>query len=77
MEWNPSIPIAPQEEAVSTGLLRGTPGVVPPFQKIPMIQSTPDTPDSPALTWRSPRGSTQNTIAGDSPVAPLEKATDP
>ena len=29
--------------------------VVPPFQKTPMPKSTPDTPDSPALTRLSPR----------------------
>ena len=42
---------------------RGTPGVVPTFQKTPMSQSTTDTPDSPALTRLSPRVSTQNMMA--------------
>ena len=43
--------------------MRGTPGAVPPFQKSPMSQCTPDIPDSPALTGLSPRGSTQNMMA--------------
>jgi hypothetical protein len=38
-------------------------GVVPPFQKTPMSQSSPDTPDSPALTRLSRRISTQNMMA--------------
>ena len=32
--------------------------------KVPMSQSTPDIPDSPALTRLSPRVSTQNMVAG-------------
>ena len=34
------------------------------IQKDPMFQSTPDKPDSPALTRMSPRISCQNTMAG-------------
>ena len=61
--WNPAVLVEPQEEAVSTWKRRWTPGVVPPFQKIPMSQSTPDTPDSSALTRLSPWVSTHNTVA--------------
>ena len=43
--------------------MRGNSGVVPDLKKIPMSQSTPDTPDSPALTRRSPRVSTHKTVA--------------
>ena len=49
-ERYPSVPVAPQGEAVSNGNSRGTPGVVPQFQKTLMSQFTPDNPDSPALT---------------------------
>ena len=62
-ERNPGIPVAPQEEVVSTLHSRGTPGVVPPFHKTPMSQCTSDTTDSPALTRWSPRGPTPNTMA--------------
>ena len=63
-ERNPGNPIAPQGEVVSTRNSRETPGVVPPFQKTPMSQSSPDTPDSPALTRLSRWISTQNMMAG-------------
>ena len=36
---------------------------MPPFQKTPMSQCTPDTPDSPSLTRLSPRVATHNTMA--------------
>ena len=36
---------------------------LPEFQKNPMSQSTPDTPDSAALIRRTPRGSTQNKMS--------------
>ena len=57
------IPVAPQEKAVSTSTLRGNPGVMPPFQKTPMSQSTSGTPDSHAMTEQSPSVSTHNTMA--------------
>ena len=58
---------------MSTLNLRGTPGVVPPFQKTPMSQSTPNKPDSPALTGLSPRVSTQNTVARVTALWHLER----
>ena len=39
----------------------------------PMFQCTPDTPDSPALTGRSTRGPTQNTVAGVTALWSLER----
>ena len=39
----------------------------------PMSQCTPDTPDSPALTRRSPRGLTQNTMADVTVLWHLER----
>ena len=38
-----------------------------------MSQSTPDTPDSPALTRQSPRESTQNTMSGVTALWHLER----
>ena len=49
------------------------PGVVPRFQKTLMSQSTPDTPDSPALTRRSSQGLTQNTMAGVTALCTLKE----
>ena len=46
---------------------------MPPFQKTPMSQSTPDTPDTPALTRLSPRVSTHNTMAGVTALLHLER----
>ena len=43
------------------------------FKRPPMSQCVPDTPDSPAVTRRSPRGPTQNTTAGVTALWPLEK----
>ena len=53
--------------------LERTPGVLPPFQTTPMSQCTPDTPDSPALTRQSLRGSTHNTMAGVTALWHLER----
>ena len=47
--------------------------VVPPFQKTLISEPTQDTPDSPALTRRSPLGSTQNTMAGVTALWLLER----
>ena len=47
--------------------------VLPPFQKTLISQCTPDTPDSHALTRRSPPGSTENTMAGMTALWHLER----
>ena len=54
-------------------MTRGTPGVVPTFQKTKMSQSSPETPDSPVLTRLSPLVSTQNTMARVTALWPLER----
>ena len=74
-ERNPEVPIAPQEEAVSTWNWRGTPWVVPQFWKTPMSKSTPDTPHSPALIRLSPRLSTPNKMTGVTALWHLERKT--
>ena len=43
------------------------------FKRPPMSQFVPDTPDSPAMTRRSPRGPTQNTMAGVTALWHLER----
>ena len=43
------------------------------FKRPLMSQCTPDTPNSPALTPRSPRGPTPNTMAGVTALWRLEK----
>ena len=43
------------------------------FKRPPMSQCTPDTPDSSALTRRSHRGPTQNTMAGVTALWHLER----
>ena len=50
---------------------------MPTFQKTPMSQAVQIHLTLLQLTQQSPQGLTQNTIAGDSPVAPREKATNP
>ena len=59
----PSVPVACQEEALSTGKARGTPGSgpIPRVPKIP--QSIPGKPVFPALPRLSSRGSTDTTVA--------------
>ena len=48
------------------------------FKRPLMTQFTPDTPDSPALTqWSPSRTDSKHDGKCDSPVVPLEKATDP
>ena len=59
----PSIPVASQEEALSTGKTRGTPGSGP-IPRVPLIsQSIPGKPVFPALIRISSQGSTHNTVA--------------
>ena len=77
-EWVLESPVVPQEELVSTSQMRGTPHVVPLFQKMPMSQCTPDTPDSLASdSTVTTRTNSKHDGGCDSPVAPREKATDP
>ena len=72
-ERNPSIPVPPQDEAISNRKSSRTPRVMPQFQKTPMSQSTPDIPDSPAQTRLSPRDMTQNTMARVTALWPLKR----
>ena len=59
----PSIPVASQEEALSTGKARGTPGSRH-ISRIPqMSQSIPGKPAFPALPRLSRRGSTHTMVA--------------
>ena len=59
----PSVPVASQEEALSTGKARRTPGSGP-IPKVPqMPQSIPGKPVFPALPRLSSRGSTHSTVA--------------
>ena len=43
------------------------------FKRPPMSHRTADTPDSPALTRRSPRRPTQNAMAGVTALWPIER----
>ena len=43
------------------------------FKRLPKSQGTPDTPDSHALTLRSPRGATANTMEGVTALWHLER----
>ena len=57
------VPVASQEEALSTGKARGTP-VSSPIPKVPwMSQSIPGKPVFPALPRLSIRGTTHTTVA--------------
>ena len=59
----PSVPVASQEEALSKGKARGTPGSGP-IPRVPqMSQSIPGNPVFPALPRLSSRGSTHTTVA--------------
>ena len=79
----PRIPVATQEEALSTGKARGTPGLC----HIPIVpqmsQSIPGKPVFPALPRLSSRGSTHTTVVRGSALweslvgKPRGKATDP
>ena len=46
-----------------------------PFKRPPISQCTSDTPDSPEMTRISPRGQTQNMMAGVTALWPLESKT--
>ena len=59
----PGVPVASQEEALSTGKAKGTPGSCH-IPRVPqMSQSIPGKPVSPALPRLSSRGSTHTTVA--------------
>ena len=59
----PGIPVASQEEALSTGKARGTPGSCH-IPRVPQIsQSIPGKPVFPGLPRLSSRGSTHTTVA--------------
>ena len=59
----PGVPVDSQEEALSTGKARGTPGSSH-IPRVPgMSQSIPGKPVFPALFRLSSRGSTHNTVA--------------
>ena len=59
----PGVPVASQEEALSTGKARGTPGSCP-IPRVPqMSQSIPGKPVFPALHRLSSRGSKHTTVA--------------
>ena len=83
----PGVPVASQEEVVSTGKARGTPGRAT-IPRVPqMTQSTPGKPVFPALPRLSSRGWTHTTVARGTALweslvkslvgKPRGKATDP
>ena len=59
----PGVPVASQEEALSTGKARGTPGSCHIPRVHQMSQSIPVKPVFPALPRLSSRGSTHTTVA--------------
>ena len=59
----PGIPVPSQEEALSTGRARGTPGSCHHSQRHQMSPSIPGKPVFPALPRLSIRGSTHSTVA--------------
>ena len=59
----PRVPVASQEEALSTGKARGTPGSCHHSQTPQISQSIPGKPVFPALPRLSSRGSTHTTVA--------------
>ena len=60
----PSVSVASQEEALSTGMARGLQGRAT-FPRVPqMSQSIPGKAVFPALPRHSSRGSTHTTVAG-------------
>ena len=58
-----SVPVASQEEALSTGKARGTPGSCHHSHRPQMSQSIPGKPVFPALPRLSSRGSSHTTVA--------------
>ena len=79
----PGVPFASQEEALSTGKARGTPGSCHHPRVPQMSQSIPGKPVFPAVPRRSSRGSTHTTVARGTALweslvgKPRGKATDP
>ena len=79
----PGIPVASQEEALSTGKARGTPGSCHHSQSPEMFQSITGNPVFPALPRLSSQGSTHTTVARGTALweslvgKPGGKATDP
>ena len=59
----PGVPVASQEEALSTGKARGTPGSCHHSQSPPMSQSIPGKHVFPALPRLSSKGSTHTMVA--------------
>ena len=59
----PRVPVASQEEALSTGKARGTPGSCHHSQRPQISQSISGKPVFPALPRLSSRGSTRTTVA--------------
>ena len=59
----PGVPVASQEEALSTRKARGTPGTCHHSQRRQISQSIPGKPVFPALPRLSSRGSTHTTVA--------------
>ena len=86
-ERNPGVSVASQEEALSTGKARGTPGSCHHSQSPPDVSVIPGKPFFPALPRLSSRGSTHTTMAhgtalweslvGNPRGNPRGKATDP
>ena len=78
-----SVPVASQEEALSTGKARGTPASCHHSHRPQMSQSIPGKPVFPALPRLSTRGSTHTTVARGTALweslvgKPRGKATDP
>ena len=58
----PGIPLASQEEALSTGKSRGTPGLCHHSQSPPDVSVIPEKTVFPALPRLSSRGSTHTTV---------------
>ena len=77
------VPVSSQEEALSTGKARGTPGSCHHSQSPPISQSIPGKPVFPALPRLSSRGSTHTTVARETVLweslvgKPRGKASDP
>ena len=79
----PGVPVASQEEALSTGKARGTPGSWHHSRLPQMSQSIPGKPVFPAMPRLSSRGSTHTTLPRGTALweslvgKPRGKATDP
>ena len=79
----PRVPVASQEEALSTGKARGTPGSCHHSQRPQISQSIAGKPVFPALPRLSSRRSTHTTVARGTALweslvgKPRGKATDP